>query len=204
MKNSVTIIKIRSLLESGEDIALAHVDKELMFIWFHPEDILGMNKKKILSKNRKLFFPKLNTNVDSQKVVLNVYEESDDEVIIEYLQECISQRTSLALVLCEHETVLPLQHLGALLYMLVEFETQINFTDLDREAMTVDDYDMALKMIETIVSNESREHIKQYLVDFTFYLFCYSYISPELDTLPELQSFLDRESSKERLDKLKH
>lgn len=195
MNKSLHIREIRSLLEDGSKLALAHVDNEFMFEWVHPKDIQGMNNARLALANSNSCVQSVKTNDCEQ-------DECDDSIIVEYMLECTSQRKSLDGMLKASEFISPLQHLEALLFMAVEFETQISYTDVNREDMCFNDFEKALVMIETVLLDVNSEHVRNYLVDFTFYFFCYSYVSPELYSLPELNTFMMLDSKAERLDKL--
>ncbi len=184
-------------MQDGERRALAHIDKSKLFEWVHPRNISGIDKETLINTNFISYARDSSKSLDKDDA-----KTGDDQLIAEYLEECIAQRQSMASKFNLVLEISSIKHLEALLYLLTEYQTQINFCDIDRYSMTYADYGRGLSLIETKLKLETREWIKLYLIEFTYYFFCFQYLSPELETLPQLQVFLRDANNQKRLESL--
>lgn len=214
MNIQIDISEIRQLLDDVEKISLAYTDPAHIFQWYCPSMVTGIDKEKVIAFNRvnnypdyfqSLFQPQLeNHPVTKQHDELDI----DDQIIAEYLQECISQRNihqnklSDKDKLSDQKIISPVQHIEALCYLALEFETKPNFSEIDRHALSLEQLHIALDVLTKAITSTKQKHVKESLIDFAYFLFCYKYVSPELSSLPNIQQFLETPENTAKLDAL--
>ena len=177
--------------------------------------VTGIDKEKVIAFNRVNNYPDyfqslFQSQLENQSVTKQQDElDIDDEIITEYLQECISQRNihqdklSDQNELNDQKIVSTVQHIEALCYLALEYETKPNFCEIDRHALSLEQLHIALDVLTKAIASTKQKHVKESLIDFAYFSFCYKYVSPELPTLPNIQQFLADPENTAKLDALR-
>lgn len=201
MNKIISIDEIRRIVEDEGLLSLGLVSKEYMLRWIHPKDITGLNAEEIKRANRSRYWSAWFPSIGYAHEFNDDYVGPDD-IVFDYLREVVTQRYALREEYEDVELISPSVYLEALMYMALNYESHVNFTDVDRSKASYSDLQRCVSIFEDAIIKASAPYIKLDLRDVAYFFFCYQYVSPELSRYEELQRFLSNNENIEALDRL--
>ena len=199
---NLSVNEMRAVLDDGLKLALGFAHKEHALKWVHPKNVTGLDIQELVKINRARHYWRWFEDLDgvNYKEILNENYEGDDDVIFHYMEEVVSQRRSLVKKFPETELISGVTHLEAMIYMALEMESHLNFTEVDRYNLSYDEILRCLELFEAAFEKASYVHIKEHLVQTMDFFFCYAYLSPELDKLDNFKRFLADRNNVARME----